>query len=465
MKITFLGAAGEVTGSQHLIETSSARILLDCGLFQGRGDETRPKNEHFRCSPQKIDLVILSHAHIDHCGRLPALCKDGFRGPIICSYPTADIADLMLQDSAHIQQEDAKYRRRKNLGHGGESEKPLYTLEDVHKMSKQIEPIKFQQWREVHPGVRVRLHHAGHILGAAIVELELEDDGEVKRVVFTGDLGRRNQPILNDPETMERCDVLISESTYGNKMHPESGDVKAELQRVICEASRRQGKVIVPAFSLGRTQMLVYLLNELRNEDAMCRVPVFVDSPLATRLTEVHRTHSEDMDDDLRQTLKHDDDVFDFEGLTYVRSQEESIALNRRKGPFVVIAAGGMCENGRVVHHLKNAVSDEANTILIIGFQAEHTLGRLIVDRRPELNILGRRYPLKAHVEIVNGLSAHADAGDFQWWFGELLKKGGAGQIFLVHGEEKGLEALAKLTKDCSDLPPVIPKFGESFDV
>lgn len=465
MKITFLGAAGEVTGSQHLIETSSARILLDCGLFQGRGDETRPKNEHFRCSPQKIDLVILSHAHIDHCGRLPALCKDGFRGPIICSYPTADIADLMLQDSAHIQQEDAKYRRRKNLGHGGESEKPLYTLEDVHKMSKQLSPIKFHRWQEVYPGVRVRLHHAGHILGAAVVELELEDDGEVKRVVFTGDLGRRNQPILNDPETMERCDVLISESTYGNKMHPESGDVKAELQRVICEASRRQGKVIVPAFSLGRTQMLVYLLNELRNEDAMCRVPVFVDSPLATRLTEVHRTHSEDMDDDLRQTLKHDHDVFDFEGLTYVRSQEESIALNRRKGPFVVIAAGGMCENGRVVHHLKNAVSDEANTILIIGFQAEHTLGRLIVDRRPELNILGRRYPLKAHVEIVNGLSAHADAGDFQWWFGELLKKGGAGQIFLVHGEEKGLEALAKLTKDCSDLPPVIPKFGESFDV
>ncbi len=465
MKITFLGAAGEVTGSQHLIETSSARILLDCGLFQGRGDETRPKNEHFRCSPQKIDLVILSHAHIDHCGRLPALCKDGFRGPIICSYPTADIADLMLQDSAHIQQEDAKYRRKKNLGHGGESEKPLYTLEDVRTMSKQLSPIKFHRWQEVYPGVRVRLHHAGHILGAAIVELQLEDDGEVKRVVFTGDLGRRNQPILNDPETMERCDVLISESTYGNKMHPESGDVKAELQRVICEASRRQGKVIVPAFSLGRTQMLVYLLNELRNEDAMCRVPVFVDSPLATRLTEVHRTHSEDMDDDLRQTLKHDHDVFDFEGLTYVRSQEESIALNRRKGPFVVIAAGGMCENGRVVHHLKNAVSDEANTILIIGFQAEHTLGRLIVDRRPELNILGRRYPLKAHVEIVNGLSAHADAGDFQWWFGELVKKGGAGQIFLVHGEEKGLEALAKLTKDCSDLPPVIPKFGESFDV
>ena len=311
----------------------------------------------------------------------------------------------------------------------------------------------------------MRLQHAGHILGASVVELELLDDGELKRLVFTGDLGRRNQPILNDPETVERCDVLISESTYGNKMHPESGDVKSELQRVICEASARQGKVIVPAFSLGRTQMLVYLLNELRNQNSMCRVPVFVDSPLATRLTEAHREHSDQMDDEVRSTLEHDDDVFDFDGLTYVRSQDESIALNRRKGPFVVIAAGGMCENGRVVHHLKNAVSDEANTVMIIGFQAEHTLGRQIVDRRPELKILGRQFPLRARVEIVNGLSAHADAGDFQWWFGALQSQGGAGQVFLVHGEDKSLAAMAKLTEDCSDLPPIVPKFGESFEM
>ena len=465
MKLTFLGAAGEVTGSQHLIETSSARILLDCGLFQGSSGETRPKNEKFRCTPQKLDVVILSHAHIDHCGRLPALCKAGYRGGIVCSYATADIADIMLRDSAHIQQEDAKYRQKKKLGRGGATEKPLYTLEDVRKMAKQFEPIAFHAWKEVHPGVRVRLHHAGHILGAAVVELELLDEGVIKRLVFTGDLGRRNQPILNDPETVERCDVLISESTYGNKLHPESGDVKAELQRVICEASTRQGKVIVPAFSLGRTQMLVYLLNELRNENAMCRVPVFVDSPLATRLTEAHREHADQMSDDVQTTLQHDDDVFDFEGLTYVQSQDESIALNRRKGPFVVIAAGGMCENGRVVHHLKNAVSDEANTIMIIGFQAEHTLGRLIVERRPELNILGRRYPLKARVEIVNGLSAHADASDFQWWFGALQRQGGAGQVFLVHGEEKSLAATADLTRDCSDLDPIIPTFGESFDL
>jgi metallo-beta-lactamase family protein len=465
MKLTFFGAAGEVTGSQHLIETSSARILLDCGLFQGRSDETRPKNEKFRCTPQKLDTVILSHAHIDHCGRLPALCKAGYRGAIVCSYPTADIADIMLLDSANIQQEDARYRQKKKLDRRGAPEKPLYTVDDVRRMSKQFEPIAFHKWKPLCEGVRLRLHHAGHILGASLVELELLDNGEVKRLVFTGDLGRRNQPILHDPETIGRCDVLISESTYGNKLHPDSGDVKAELQRVICEASARRGKVIVPAFSLGRTQMLVYLLNELRNENAKCRVPVFVDSPLATRLTEAHREHAGQMDDQVQETLEHDQDVFDFEGLTYVRSQDESIALNRREGPFVVIAAGGMCENGRVMHHLKNAVSEEANTIMIIGFQAEHTLGRQIVERRPELQILGRRYPLKARVEIVNGLSAHADAGDFQWWFDALQRQGGAGQIFLVHGEDKGLAAMAKLTEECSDLPPVIPKFGESFEV
>jgi len=465
MKLTFLGAAGEVTGSQHLIETSSARILLDCGLFQGRSDYTRPLNEKFRCAPQKLDLVVLSHGHIDHCGRLPALYKAGFRGPIYTSHATADIADLMLRDSAHIQEEDARYRQKKKYGRPGDSDKPLYTLEDVRETTRLFKLVRYHEWKEISSSVRIRLKHAGHILGASITELELLDDGYWKRLVFTGDLGRRNQPILNDPEPVERCDVLISESTYGNKLHPLAGDVKAELKRVICEAGSREGKVIVPAFSLGRTQMLVYLLNELRNEDALCRVPVFVDSPLATRLTEVHRENSDVMSEEVQETLQVDDDVFNFDGLTYVRSQGESMALNKRKGPFVVIAAGGMCESGRVVHHLKNTVADENNTILIIGFQAMHTLGRQIVERKPELRILGRDLPLRARVEIVNGLSAHADAEDFRWWFGELQKQGGAGQIFLVHGEEAGLNAMATLTADCSDLPPIVPKFGESFEV
>jgi metallo-beta-lactamase family protein len=248
-------------------------------------------------------------------------------------------------------------------------------------------------------------------------------------------------------------------------MHEDSSNVKAELQRVICAASRSQGKVIIPAFSLGRTQMLVYLLNELRNEDALCRVPVFIDSPLAIRLTDVHREHAGVMDSDVQETLKYDADVFDFPGLTYVQSQDESMALNRRPGPFVVIAAGGMCENGRVVHHLKQTVSDENNSVMIIGFQAQHTLGRKIVERRQELRIHGETLPLRAKVEIINGLSAHADAGDFEWWFGELLKKGGAGQIFLVHGESKSATALSKIVEECSDLPPIIPQLGQSFDL
>lgn len=464
MRITFLGAAGEVTGSQHLIETDSVRILLDCGLFQGKADEVRPKNERFRCAPKKLDAVILSHAHIDHCGNLPGLYRAGFRGPIFCSRATSEIAEIMLRDSAKIQEEDAQYHRRKNFTYHGAEPRPLYTDEDAKKTARLFEDLPFHIWTDVLDGVRVRLKHAGHILGAAIVELELRDGDDFKRVTFTGDLGRRNQPLLNNPETIDRCDVLISESTYGDKLHPDTSDVKAELRRVICEAAERGGRVIIPAFSLGRTQMLIYLLNELRNEDALCRVPVFIDSPLANRLTDVYRENVDAMHGEVHDTLKHDDDVFDFDGLTYTQSQDESMALNHRDGACVIIAAGGMCENGRVVHHLKHSVSDERNTIMIVGFQAENTLGRQIVDRRKEVKILGRHYPLNARVELVSGLSAHADVAEFRWWYDALRREGGAGQIFLVHGEPRSAHALAELIHDCSDLPPVIPQFGQSFD-
>ncbi len=464
MKITFLGAAGEVTGSQHLIETDSVRILLDCGLFQGRMSDVRPRNEKFRCAPQKLDAVILSHAHIDHCGNLPGLYKAGYRGPIYCTSPTTDIAQIMLRDSAKIQEEDARYEMKKQFPRGRQP-KPLYTEEDARKTSKLFEPLTFGKWHDIMHDVKVRFKHAGHILGAAIVELEILDVGEWKRVVFTGDLGRRDQPILMDPETIDRCDVLITESTYADRVHPDSGDVKAELKRIICAASSRRGKVVIPAFSLGRTQMLVYLLNQLRNEEALCNVPVYIDSPLSLRLTEAHRDHTDDMDQDVQEILKVDRDIFDFEGLTYIQSQDESIALNRMEGPCVIIAAGGMCESGRVVHHLMHTVADENNTIMIIGFQAEHTLGRRIVEKRQELKIYGKLFPLRAKVEIVNGLSAHADVNDFRWWFGELTKSGGAGQVFIVHGESRSASALAELVADCSDLPPVVPQYGESFEV
>jgi metallo-beta-lactamase family protein len=468
MRLTFLGGAGEVTGSQHLLETDRARVLLDCGLFQGEESRTRPRNERFRCRPGNLDAVILSHAHIDHCGNLPGLVRAGYHGPIVSTRATAEIAGIMLRDSARIQEEDARYASRRLRGvegSGGVSERPLYTEDDAWRAIRQFEPVGFHEWTEVAEGVRARFLHAGHILGAAITELEVEDGGEIRRVVFSGDLGRRDQPLLEDPEEIGRCDVLICESTYGDRLHAETADVKSELRRVICEASQRGGRVIIPAFSLGRTQMLAYLLNELRNEDSLCRVPVFIDSPLAMRLTDVHRDYTGDMDAGVKRALETDDDVFDFPGLTYVQSQDESVALNRREGSFVVISAGGMCENGRVVHHLKHAVSDDRNAILIIGFQAEHSLGRRIVERRPELRILGRSLPLRARVEVINGLSAHADAADFGWWFGALQRAGGAGRIFLVHGEARAAEALSKLAADCADEGVEIPQWGESFEI
>lgn len=464
MRITFFGAAGEVTGSQHLIETESQRILLDCGLFQGRDDETRPKNQIFHCKPRRLDSVVLSHAHIDHCGNLPGLVRHGFKGPIYCTRATADIATMMLRDSARIQREDAAYRNRKSDS-GDPALEPLYSEDDAREVAKRFEFIRYGEWEDINPEFRLRLLHAGHILGSAICELELRDGDDWKRLVFTGDLGRRGKPLLRDPVPVDRCDVVISESTYGNRTHPQTGDVKAALQRVICEASRKKGKVIIPAFSLGRTQLLVYLMNELRNEDALCRVPVYIDSPLATRLTEVYRDHQFGLDDEVQETLQHDDDIFDFEGLTYIRSRDESIALNRRPGPFVVISASGMCENGRVVHHLKNSVSDPSNTIMIIGFQARGTLGRQLVERRSHVYIFGRRYELNAEVHTVNGLSAHADAQDLKWWFEELQKRGGCGQAFLVHGEEESTTALAELIDECCDSSPVIPAFGDSFEV
>ncbi len=466
MKITFLGAAGEVTGSQHLIETSHRRILLDCGFFQGRRSESRKKNETFHCDPKNLDAVVLSHAHIDHCGNLPQLYRKGFQGPVFCTDATADIAEIMLMDSAKIQREDAKYLSRK-LKEDHPPIEPLYTEEDVKGLVSNFEPCSFSEWHQLcdNDEVRLRFHPAGHVLGSAIVELELKDGTEHKRVVFTGDLGRRGMPLLRDPSPVEGADVLICESTYGSRVHPPPQDIKTQLKKIIGQAFLKGGRVIIPAFSFGRTQQIVYYLNELTNSGELECLPMFLDSPLASRLTNVFRRYDHTLDADVQETLKYDDDPFGFECLTEIENQQQSIELNKRRGAFVVIAASGMCENGRVVHHLKQALPHEKNTVVLMGYQAPHTTGRQIAERRKYVRIFGREVALRANVIQLEGLSAHADVVDFKWWFEESTKRGHFGKVFLVHGEPDSAQALATTIRDDCDEDPIIPQFGESFEI
>lgn len=464
MKITFLGAAGEVTGSQHLIETDSRRILLDCGLFQGHREESYLKNSRFAYSPDSIDAVFLSHGHMDHCGNLPRLFSKGFRGPIFCTSATADIAEIMLKDSARIQEEDAKYLARK-LQEKHPPIEPLYSEEDVNGVAKLFERLEYHEWHELGDDVKVRFLDAGHILGSAIIEMNIKDQGEWRHLVFTGDLGRRNLPLLRDPETIEGCEILISESTYGNRVHEKVSDIKEELYQILDEAYRVEGRVIIPAFSLGRTQQIIYFLNELYNEKRLPHIPIFVDSPLSTRLVSVFRHHLQEMDDEVQAMMESDRDPFGFALLDYVSTRAQSIALNKREGAFVVIAGSGMCENGRVRHHLKNGIEHEGNTIVLMGYQAANTLGRRLQQRDPRVKIFDRYYKVKAKVVQLSGLSGHADVVDFKWWYEQSAKQGNIGQVFLVHGEPESAAALADLIRDECDLEPIIPHYQQSFEV
>lgn len=464
MKLTFLGAAGEVTGSQHLIETSERRILLDCGLFQGHRAAARLKNEQFHCRPKHLDAVILSHAHTDHVGNLPGLYKAGFRGPVFCTPATADVAQVMLHDSAKIQAEDARYLR-KTLTGPHPSVEPLYDDGHVEGVLKRFETLGYGEWHELGPDVKLRFADAGHILGSAIVELEVEDHKTRKRIIFTGDLGRRGIPLLRDPVRVDGGDVLITEATYADRLHEPAHDIEVHLERIIHETSARGGRIIIPAFSLGRTQTLVYFLNRLFNRGKLPNIPVYVDSPLSHEITSVYRRHMHELDAEFQRELQDDHDPFKFPGLRYVQSASESAGLNHLREPFVVISSSGMCETGRVVHHLKHAVADERNTIIMIGFQAAYTLGRKIQERQPYVRIFDRQVPLRAQVDVLSGLSAHADAEDFKWWFQRLIDTGGVGEAFIVHGENASARAMADLLQNVSNEPPRIPQFGETFDI
>jgi len=458
MRIKFMGAVRTVTGSMHLLQANGSRILLDCGLVQGRRQESFQRNRNLPFDPAQVDALILSHAHIDHSGSIPTLVREGFRGNIYATFATRDLCSAMLRDSAYIQESDAEYLNRKRKGSKLPLIQPIYTMADAMESLKYFVGMGYERWFAVAPGVKAIFYDAGHILGSAITILEVSEGSNTHRLVYTGDLGRRNLPILRDPHVVHNVDHLIIESTYGGRSHETPEEAENALREVVNQTHRRGGKVIIPAFAVGRTQELVYGLHRLHATDAIPNLRIFVDSPLAVNVTEIFRLHPECYDEEISEFMMRDDDhdPFGFGRLQYVRNVEQSKALNSLEESCIIISASGMCEAGRILHHLKNNISDPRNTILIVGFQAEHTLGRRIVERRKRVSILGGDYDLRARVRVINGYSAHADREELLEYVRRI--RDFPRKVFVVHGNEAGSEELASGLRDMG-LPDVLVPF------
>lgn len=443
MKVTFWGAAREVTGSRHLIEANGSRVLLDCGLFQGRRDESEQKNRHFGFNAERVDAVVLSHAHIDHTGALPLLSKEGFRGRVHGTWATADLCGLMLLDSAHIQEKDVEFVNRRGRRNGRPEREPLYRVADAERILERFKPHDYDRPFEVAPGIEVIYRDAGHMLGSATVELRVTEKGATRRLVFSGDWGRKQLPILRDPVPLDAADVLIMESTYGDKLHPPAVEMGEELCRILMPIFQRQGKIIVPAFAVGRTQTIVYELARLMHSGRLPRVPIYVDSPLAVDATTVFRRHPECYDQEIRELLEGPGDPFGFRGVHYVQSVEESKALNEKRGPLIIVSASGMAETGRILHHLANNIGGERNAVLLIGYQAEHTLGRRLKEEAPVVRIFGEEFERRCPVHSLDGFSGHGDRDDlFRFATGFTTKR--PERIFLVHGEPEQQDPFAE---------------------
>lgn len=465
MKVTIWGAAQTVTGSMHLVELDNgSRLLLDCGLYQGRRKDAWRINSELPFDPSSIDAVLLSHAHIDHSGLLPLLYRQGFRGKIWCTHATYDLCAVMLLDSAYIQEKDADYMTRRNRKRGRDLPpvEPLYREEDADGVLEHFVGVGYRQRFDPVPGVQVEYRDAGHILGSASMVLEVTEAGRTKRIGFTGDVGRSDRPILRDPQPMADCDILISESTYGGKVHEPPEESKTRLESIVAETSRRGGRVIIPAFAVGRTQEIVYILDQLAKEGRLPRIPVFVDSPMAVSATEVYRIHSECYDRELRQYLMSDDDPFGFDRLEYVREAKRSKALNGMRVPMVIISASGMCEAGRILHHLKNNVEDSRNTVMMVGYCADHTLGKRLIDKVETVRIFGDVYEVKANIEVMNSYSAHADEPEMIKFLDHLDRER-LQHLLLVHGAPKRQEALKSALVAQGYDNVTIPERGQSF--
>lgn len=439
MKLTSYGAALEVTGSNHLIEVNGKRILLDCGLFQGRRQEAFEKNQSFDYNPAEIDLLILSHAHIDHSGLIPLLIKDGFTGDILCTEATRHLCEVMLLDSAHIQEYDAEFyskKLRKSDEGWGVNIEPLYTIEDAQNALEYFRPIPYDKKIRLYDGIYLTLREAGHVFGSAQVVLDIKDseDKKDKTFLFTGDLGRCDLPIINDPFQVEKADYILTESTYGNRTHAPISEGIPELARIIKRTVRRGGKLIIPAFAFERTQELIYSIHILaRDKQIPDNIPIFIDSPLATRITDIFSKHSEFYDNETKKDFPSRQTPFAMNMLKHVSTADESKALNYYQGPCIIISASGMCEAGRIRHHLKNNIEDPKNTIAIVGYMAENTLGRKLVDGHSMIKIFNQMYSVRADVVILESFSAHADMNDLDEYIGNVK---GLKRILIAHGEE-----------------------------
>jgi metallo-beta-lactamase family protein len=465
MKIHFLGAARTVTGSMYLVEINQHKLLLECGLYQGKRKESFRRNRSFPFKPAEIDAVILSHAHIDHSGNLPNLVKQGYRGPIFTTQATAHLDNIMLLDSGYIQEKDAEYLNKQLKKQGKPPIEPLYTKEDAARVAPHFHSLDYGQSFEPVPGVKAQLVDAGHILGSAAVVLDLEDQGTNKRLWFSGDIGRPGLLLIQDPVLPQNADYLIMESTYGDTKKREPEDAFRELQEVVQRTIQRKGRVIIPAFSVGRTQELVYGLHKMIESGAIPEIPVFVDSPLAIRASEVFKEHPECFDEETRRFIAEDrhQAALGFGRLKYTLSVEESKAINFTEPPFVVISASGMAETGRILHHLKNHIEDARNTILIVSWQAPHTLGRRLADQEKEVKIFGKKYFRRAEVVTINGFSAHAGQNGLLEYANAT--RATVKRVFLVHGEPRGAEPLLEKLL-ASGFPEVLyPEIGAVFEL
>jgi|LGOV01.1.fsa_nt_gb metallo-beta-lactamase family protein len=466
MKIKFTGAAGTVTGSCHYIEYGDKKLLLDCGQFQGKKDVEKLNEDGFPFDPAEIDYLILSHAHIDHSGRIPLLVKNGFKGKIFASTPTYDLCTIMLMDSGHIHEMEAEWKSQKSMRKGGEPVEPLYTSEDAQASLSYFSPVIYEQYEEIDDVLTVRFIDAGHILGSSIVELWFKENGESTKVVFSGDLGMKDKPIIRDPQIVEKADYLIIESTYGNRFHESPEERVGKLSKIILNTIKNKGTVVIPSFAVGRTQEIIYALNEHYDGNdefskAFKNIPVYIDSPLASKATEIFKKNAHVFDKEAREKILSGDNPLEFKNLHFTQTTDESKALNMSTEPKVIISASGMCNAGRIRHHLKHNLWKKNSSIVFVGYQGEGTLGRLIKEGEKEIRLFGEDIYVQANIESVEGFSGHADQRGLMEWlkgFKEAPKK-----VFIVHGESDARDVFSKKIEDELGFSTVVPKMNSEY--